>query len=229
MIETIKNLIKLRIINKNNFYINNDLELFEINNSEVSKLIQKKIVPLVGCSTYPLNEIMLMVGSVVRFNPTHIFEWGTHVGKSARIFYETIKFLNLQTEIISIDLPDNEYHQEHPGLRRGKFVKNKKNVKLYQGDGLKKSLEIYLNLKNCRPLFFLDGDHQYDTVSRELSEIIKNVKNPKILIHDTFFQKNSSYNTGPYMAILNLEKKYKKKFKIIHTMTGLPGMTLVYK
>ena len=59
--------------------------------------------------------------------------------------------------------------------------------------------------------------------------LIRLSKDPKILIHDTFFQKNSNYNIGPYMAILDLEKKYKNKFKIIHTMTGLPGMTLVYK
>ena len=229
MFEKIKNFLKSKVIHRDKFYINKNLELFEINNHEVSKFIQNKILPIVGHSPNPLNEILLMVGAVVRFTPTHIFEWGTHVGKSARIFYETANFLKLQTEIVSIDLPDDQDHEEHPGQNRGKFVRNKNNVNLYQGDGLKKSLEIYSSIDNCRPLFFLDGDHKYETVSKELNHIIENVKDPKILIHDTFFQKNSNYNIGPYNAILDLEKKYQNKFKIIHTMTGLPGMTLVYK
>jgi cephalosporin hydroxylase len=204
---------------------------FEVNNWDLSAFIVRKIIPVVGVHPFPLNELSLMVAAVAGVNPTHIFEWGTHIGKSARIFYETCKFLNIDTEIHSVDLPDDVQHVEHPHSKRGKLVKGKKNIFLHLGDGVNVSLDIYRNLnKEARVLFYLDGDHSYETVSRELFSIISTVKNPHIVLHDTFCQSpESGYNIGPAMAIEDAMKQFSQiKFKRIETKTGLPGMTYLY-
>lgn len=220
-----------RFLNKNQSpAVNLDCKYFEVNNWLISDFILKKIIPLVGIHPYPLNELMLMVAAVCRIKPTHIFEWGTHFGKSARIFYETTKYFNISSEIHSIDLPDKVLHTEHPGVNRGELVKNIKQVSLYQGDGLTVALKLYQQLKPSVSLFFLDGDHQYQSIERELTSIIKNITQAHILIHDTFNQsKKSGYNTGPHRAVKTfLTNVPKKHYQIISTTTGLPGMTFLY-
>jgi len=204
---------------------------FEANNWDISSFILRKIIPVVGIQPFPLNELQLMVAAVAWTKPTHIFEWGTHIGKSARIFYETGIFLKNGTVIHSIDLPDNIAHIEHPYNSRGKLVKNKKNVILHQGDGVDTAIKIYQDLgTGIKPLFYLDGDHSYDTVVRELSSIIAKVNKPSIILHDTFYQtEESGYNTGPHRAINDVLQKFPdSKFKRIDTNTGLPGMTFLY-
>jgi hypothetical protein len=99
---------------------------FQVNNWDLSSFILRKIIPTVGLHPFPLNELSLITASVAWVNPTHIFEWGTHIGKSARIFYETCKFIGIKAEIHSIDLPDDIDHVEHPHNKRGKFVAGKK-------------------------------------------------------------------------------------------------------
>lgn len=203
----------------------------EADNWKVSAFILRKIVPAVGIHPFPLNELSLMVAAVAWSKPTHIFEWGTHIGKSARIFYETCKFLKIDTAIHSIDLPDNIAHVEHPQHARGKLVKGKKNVTLHQGDGVDTALKIYETLEaDAKVLFYLDGDHSHETVYRELTSIMEKVKNPKIILHDTFYQtKESNYNIGPFKAIEDALSKFPGiSFKRIDTNTGLPGMTFLY-
>lgn len=90
---------------------------FEIRNNIVSEFILSKLIPIVGIQPYPLSELNLMVASVCYIRPSHIFEWGTHVGKSARIFFEICKHFGFDTEIHSIDLPNNVDHVEHPGAK----------------------------------------------------------------------------------------------------------------
>lgn len=204
---------------------------FEVNNWDLSSFILKKIVPVVGAHPFPLNELLLMTAAVARTKPTHIFEWGTHIGKSARIFYETCKYLKLDTEIHSIDLPDDIEHMEHPHSSRGKLVRGKRNVFLHQGDGVETSLQLYKKQqKNIRTLFYLDGDHSYETVSRELNAILREVADPCILLHDTFYQTaESGYNIGPFKAIEDcLSRDKHVQFHRIDTNTGLPGMTFLY-
>lgn len=206
---------------------------FEVDNGVVSYFVLRKVIPIVGLTPFPLNELQLMTASVCRFRPTHIFEWGTHIGKSARVFYETARYFNIPTEIHSIDLPDNVEHIENPHSKRGRLVKGKKNVFLHLGDGLDTALQIYGKLPSeSRVLFFVDGDHGYESVKREVAGIIGRVKNPIILAHDTFYQTDDSgYNVGPYKAIKEAlgEQVGKSQFKVIETKTGLPGMTLLYK
>ena len=204
---------------------------FEVNNWDISSFILRKIIPVAGVHPFPLSELSLMVAAVAWSNPTHIFEWGTHIGKSARIFYETCKFLKIDTQIHSIDLPDDIDHDEHPHKTRGKLVRGKKNVFLHQGDGVDTSLRLYSTLNaGDRALFFLDGDHSYDTVYRELNSILETVSNPMLILHDTFYQtERSGYNVGPAKAIEDILSKFTDlNFKRIDTNTGLPGMTYLY-
>lgn len=214
--------------------LNLDCTEFEVDNWVISDFILKELVPIVGIRPFPLNELVLMVAAVCRLRPTHIFEWGTHLGKSARIFYETSRKFKIGVEIHSIDLPDDVEHVEHPKNQRGVLVKNITDVKLYQGDGLSTSLEIYRSIKDkfqCRPLLFLDGDHEYESVKRELRGVIDNVPNANIIVHDTFYQSpNSGYNIGPHQAFQDVLPELRKKgYKTIGTSIGLPGMILVYK
>lgn len=206
---------------------------FETSGWKLSELIIEKLVPAVGVHPFPLNELLLMSGAVARFQPQLIFEWGTHIGKAARVFYEVTRALNLDTAVHSIDLPDDAEHGEHPHERRGMLVKGIKKVRLHQGDGLNTSLGIMKKSKKnsdgSRVLFFIDGDHSYESVKRELSQILVEAPKATILLHDTFYQSpDAKYNVGPYQAINDCLKN-NKKYKRIDTKTGLPGMTLLYR
>ena len=116
--------------------INAHCREFEVNKWALSEFIVRRLLPVVGIHPFPLDELLLMSAAVCRMRPRHIFEWGTHVGKSARIFYETSRWLGLDTTIHSIDLPDHVPHAEHPGVQRGMMVRGLASVRLYQGDGL---------------------------------------------------------------------------------------------
>ena len=171
-----------------------------------------------------------MSSAIVKLKPTHIFEWGTHLGISARIFYEVCKNYNINTIINSVDLPDDVEHIEHPGIQRGIKVKGLKNVILHQGDGLNISIEIANKLKGeNKLLFFLDGDHSFESVSRELNGIHNAFPKSYKLIHDTFYQSSKSgYNIGPHEAIKEFLEQNPNQYKKISTDLGLPGMTLLY-
>ncbi len=231
MINKIKNYLGSKLLNPNKILLNIECTEFEIDNWEVSKFIVKKIIPIVGLHLYPLNELMLMVSAVCRFRPDYIFEWGTGVGKSARIFSESANFLNIDTKIYSSDLPASSNHPDHPGKLIAKYAKRESQIIFLIGDGLNNSLKIYKNLnKKVSTLFFLDGDHDYKSVKKELEMLISCIEKPKILIHDTFFQsKDSNYNLGPHKAIEEILKhNMKYNFRKIETKTGLPGMCLLY-
>jgi cephalosporin hydroxylase len=216
------------------FVPNEDLARFEVNNWELSNIVLNSIVPAVGVHPFPLNELMLLSGAVVRFKPRYILEWGTHIGKSARAFYETAAAVGLVLVIHSIDLPNDTDHVEHPGSSRGKLVRGLTNVILHQGDGLDTSLQILGTLEGdeqlgSTSLFFVDGDHSFNSVKRELSNIMMSAPKAKILLHDTFYQEEGShYNVGPYRAIGECLRESPDKYHRIDSATGLPGMTLLY-
>ena len=149
---------------------------------------------------------------------------------SARVFHEICKKYEINAIIHSIDLPDDIEHIEHPGEKRGLKVKGIKNVILHQGDGLDTSIEIAKKLDDkSKLLFFLDGDHSYDSVTRELYGINKAFPKANMIIHDTFYQStDSGYNIGPFEAVGNFLEKHPNHYKKISTDIGLPGMTLLY-
>lgn len=219
---------KYKLINSR---VNLDCSEFEVNNWIISEFIIEKLVPIVGIHPFPLNELSLLVSAVCWLKPSHIFEWGTNIGKSARIFYETTTYFGINSKIHSTDLPDNIEHIEHPKENRGIMVKDISQVILHQGDGLEISLEIYKKIKKkIRPLFFCDGDHDYRAVKCELKSIISNVPNASILVHDTFYQsKKSKYNIGPYRAVNEILALKSNNYRTISQNLGLPGMTLLYK
>ena len=227
-----KFLTRLGVVAPGNVSPNPGGSEFEVNNWMISDFVLSRLVPVVGVHPYPLNELMLMAGAVCRFRPTHVFEWGTNVGSSARVFYETAKRFGISLEIHSIDLPSDVEHVEQPGRRRGKLVKGKRGVFLHLGDGLETSLAIYRTLpETSRVFFFVDGDHSYESVRRELAAIVDQVREPKVLLHDTFFQSpDSGYNVGPHMAIRDVlnELPDARCLRMMETKTGLPGMTLIY-
>lgn len=210
---------------------NKNCSEYEVDNWILSKFIIEKLFPIVGIHPFPVNELLLITSSICYFKPSHIFDWGTNVGKSARIFYETSKYFQINAEIHSIDLPEDINHVEHPHGEMGRLVRGISEVKLHFGDGLDTSLEICRSAeKVTNPLFLLDGDHEYESVYRELEGIINMIDNPVILVHDTFFQsEESGYNIGPYNAVEKIIFENENKFKIVATNTGLPGMTLLYK
>ncbi len=221
-----------RGFSKQSIAVNTDASELEINNWLLSGFVVYDLVPVVGIHPYPVNELCLMAAAVCSMQPTHIFEWGTNIGKSARIFYETARQFGIKTEIYSIDLPDDVDHAEHPGKKRGMLVKNLPGITLLLGDGLDTALGIYAELKHhggVRPLFFIDGDHSYDSVVRELQGIITAVPDASILIHDTFYQSSESgYNIGPFKAVKDVLGKSSAEYKVLSENLGLPGMTFLY-
>ncbi|MDP2385903.1 MAG: class I SAM-dependent methyltransferase [Bacteroidota bacterium] len=204
---------------------------FEVNNWIVSDFVVNKLVPVVGFHPFPLTELMLMTATVCRFKPELIFEWGTNIGKSARIFYEISKTFDIKTEVHSIDLPDDVFHNEHPKNDRGRMVKGIKEVQLHQADGLECSLGL---IKQKAPkgkvLFFVDGDHSYESVKKELETILEHVPDAVVLLHDTFYQsEEAKYNVGPHKAVKEVMAKHGEKYTVLSINMGLPGMSLVYK
>jgi cephalosporin hydroxylase len=202
---------------------------FEVDLWTLSDFLLEKIVPVVGVRPYPLNELLLMTAAACRLRPSVVFEWGTHIGVSARVFFECQKAFNLGFEIHSIDLPPDATHVEHPGQEHGRLVRGLGKVHLHRGDGVKVALELWHKLgKPKRPLFFVDGDHAYESVRDELSEIFAEIPDASVLAHDSFFQSaESKYNIGPALAIDEVVGRFPSRFKIIKSNLGLPGMTLL--
>ncbi len=209
--------------------VNPQFKEFEVNNWDLSGFIIDKLLPIVGYHPYPLNELLLMTGALCRIHPDHLFEWGTHLGKSARIFFETRQRFQLKTVIHSVDLPPDVSHIEHPGKEYAKFLKGIQGVKLYRGDGLEIATKLGKSFDPSAILmFFLDGDHSFESVSRELEILSASFPSASILVHDTFYQDPAcGYNIGPYKAIQQLLGRNPSRYRLIETCTGLPGMSLL--
>jgi hypothetical protein len=109
----------------------------------------------------------------------------------------------LAFEIHSIDLPADMMHVEHPGMEHGRLVRGLPGVHLHRGDGVTVALAQWEQLgRPAKPLFFVDGDHAYESVLRELDMIFATVPDGSALVHDAFFQSaQSCYNVGPARAV----------------------------
>jgi len=202
---------------------------FEVDLWVLSRFLLEKIVPVVGTHPYPLNELLLMSAAACRLRPSVVFDWGTHIGASARIFYECDQAFKLGYEIHSVDLPPDANHVEHPGEEHGRLVRGLAKVHLHRGNGVKVALDQWQKLgRPKRPLFFVDGDHAYESVRDELDEIFSTVPDASALAHDTFYQSaESGYNVGPARAVEDMVEKFPSRFRIVKSGLGLPGMTLL--
>lgn len=209
---------------------NRECTEFEVDAWQLSSFVMERLVPVVGTHPFPLHELMLLSGAVCRFRPPHIFEWGTHIGKSARAFYETVRHYGIASEIHSVDLPDDIEHVEHPSSERGRLVRGLERVHLHQGDGVDVSLALWTKAGRPEPaLFFVDGDHSEQSVYRELSSIVGRVSRPLVLLHDAFYQSpQSGYNVGPHRAIERVLAEHPGRFRRLDSGLGLPGMALLY-
>src|ERR1019366_7150299 len=169
---------------------NFDSSEFEVNKKVIFQFVLDKLSPLMD-GPFPLDEMMLMAAAAIRFNPKLILEWGTNVGYSAKIFYETVKAFSLRSEIHSIDLPDDATHVEHNPEKVGILIRDIDEIKLHRGDGVNIALDLAKDYPDANVLFFVDGDHEYESVKRELIAITEKVKYPIIIIHDTLNQSSN--------------------------------------
>lgn len=202
---------------------------FEVDLWTLSRFVMGKIVPVVGTHPYPLNELLLMTAAACRLKPSVVFDWGTHIGASARIFFECDQAFKLGYEIHSIDLPPEATHIEHPGQEHGRLVRGLPKVHLHRGNGVEVALSQWQRLgRPRRPLFFVDGDHAYESVYGELNQIFSTIPDASALAHDTFFQSaEANYNVGPARAIKDIVAKFPTRFRVVNSGLGLPGMTLL--
>ncbi|WP_439922636.1 class I SAM-dependent methyltransferase [Nitrobacter sp. JJSN] len=202
---------------------------FEVDLWTLSDFVLGKVVPAVGVRPYPLNELLLMTAAACRLKPSVVFDWGTHIGVSARVFYECARAFGLGYEIHSVDLPPDASHVEHPGQEHGRLVRGLSGVHLHRGNGVEVALDQWSRMgKPARPLFFVDGDHALESVRDELTRIFNTVSDAAVIAHDTFRQSSeSNYNIGPALAIEELTKRSPFRFKLIHSGLGLPGMTFI--
>lgn len=200
----------------------------EANKWTLSEFVLRRIVPIVGVHPYPLDELLLMSSTMAYFRPDVIIEWGTHYGKSARTFYEISDYLHLGATIHTIDLAINMLHAENnlDARERAIYLRGLP-VSLHLGDGVTVAKEIVTHLKPKLPLFFVDGDHSFESVSNELKSIKEICRSAVVLVHDTFFQgSESKYNCGPYEALKEFTDNNRLPRQA--TVLGLPGMSLTY-
>jgi hypothetical protein len=202
---------------------------FEVDLWILSQFILQRAVPVIGIHPYPLNEQLLAAAAVCRLKPGIVFDWGTNRGASARLFWECAKAFRLEYQIHSVDLPPDVPHVEHPGDQRGRLVRGLENVHLHLGDGVSVALEQWERASRpSRPLFFVDGDHAYESVFNELRRAFDAVPDASALVHDTFFQSaESGYNVGPAEAVRRIIALDPQRFTVLDSGPGLPGMTLL--
>lgn len=198
----------------------------QVNNYVVAKFIVDELNYIVGHWPYPPPELYLMVCAVCWIKPQLIIEWGTNVGNSARVFWTAATKFDIPCQIHSVDLPEDVSHSENIKMDRGVLVRGLPRVKLHIGDGLDIAMKIFREQPSgTRSLFFLDGDHSYQSVMRELEGISCIAPDAAMLIHDTH---PSWGNDGPHHAVQNFQRSNPGKYEAVRTELGLPGMTFMY-
>lgn len=111
--------------------ISKEGSIFEVDCWVLSEILLDRVIPKIGISPYPLNEQMLMAAAIAFVKPKMIIEWGTHFGKSARLFWEVKEALSLDCQIYTIDSMDPN-HPEFPGAKRGSYL-HKTDIKQLTG------------------------------------------------------------------------------------------------
>jgi hypothetical protein len=127
-----------------------------------------------------------------------------------------------RTAIHTIDLHDPS-HAEYPGRALGKMIRGLPVVQHY-GDGFEIANSLLPTFAGSECLLFLDGDHAYESVAKELTLVTQHPNVVGVLVHDTFYQPGSAYNHGPYEAVQQFLASHAVR-QVVHAHLGLPGMT----
>ena len=197
-------------------------DLLEVDKWAASAMV-RTLQAIVGDQPYPADELLLMTAAFAFHRPETVIDIGTHLGKSARIWHELSTRLHTASSIHTVDVLDPT-HPEFPGAGHAAYVRAKP-VQIHIGDGAAVAEGLVRPAPRRRYLLFLDGDHRFETVSREL-EVLRQLSGGAALIHDTFFQPSSRYNHGPYLAIQQFLKTYTPR-QVLHLQSGLPGMSYI--
>lgn len=151
---------------------------------------------------YGDDEVCFMAETVERYRPSHVFEWGTNRGSSARIWFECARLLKLDCEVHTIELPIWLAHlsPEHPGVDWAEQIRDAPEVQTHRGEGAFVAVSLCLEIEAPRPLFFVDGDHSFEAVRRELAMIGHSAPKAVIVLHDTNHVEGFG-PTGPAAAV----------------------------
>lgn len=175
-----------------------------------------------GLPAYGDDEVRFVEEILRQLQPTHVFEWGTNVGASARLFYEAALEYQYPCEVHTVELPLALAHldRDHPGEERyGQWIMDLP-IHTYRGDGLTVSLKLYRKLKPEWALFFIDGYHSKEQVLKELLGIFAAAPTAAILLHDTH------QLVGPLKAIREFDPEARGYTE--QTCSSDSGMTMLW-
>jgi cephalosporin hydroxylase len=189
-----------------------------------SKFVTESLLPRAGHWPYPPGELQLMTVVMLWWQPDVIFEWGTNLGNSARVFHWIAEAFAIDTQIHSIDLPPDVAHVENVRELRGMLVRKFSDVHLHLGDGADKAVELFAALKPKRPLFYVDGDHRAEAVTRELDAIHAVAPAAPILVDDTH---DWQISDSPRPAMLQFLDRHQGEYEVFEMVATLPGMSLL--
>lgn len=166
-----------------------------------------KRVRAFGLPAYGDQEVQFFESVLKRLRPTHVFEWGTNVGASARLFYEAALELGYPCEVHTTEIPDYLalLDRDHPGERYGIWIKALP-VHRHRGYGLLESIDWHRKLKPEQALFYLDGNHSYGVVLAELEEVSALDSDAVIMVHDTI-----KYTGGAVATFCESHPKYARE------------------
>lgn len=177
--------------------------------TEGQELIESLMIP-----GYGFDEVGFIEETLLLLKPDFIGEWGTNRGSSARIFYELTQLHEISCKIHTVELPAvlAQLDPAHSGASTGALLADIP-VTCHQGDGVTEALEQYALSKTVRPLFFLDGEHLYENVFREIVSVNRYDPDAWMLIHDT--------RHGPGIAA----EQYNNRFPAHYEVTILGSQT----
>lgn len=167
-------------------------------------------IALLKMGDYSDEDIGFMAHVVGEVQPTHIFEWGTNVGASARIFYELTEDWIPTVDIHSTDWrPPGSRCFEFPDRYQGYWVDGLP-VTLHEGDGLKTTLEGFKWAKPARALVYLDDGHLFEENYVALETLHREHPDVSILVDDArtgeplaALEEFFLVNPGAYTAVSN--------------------------
>jgi hypothetical protein len=173
---------------------------------------------------YGDDEVGFMADTLRLYRPSHVFEWGTNRGSSARIWFEAAQLLELDCVVHTFELPIwlAYLSPEHPGVDWAQQIRDVPAVQAHRGDGGFAAVSLCLEIGATRPLFFVDGDHSFEAVRRELTMIGRAVPHAVIVLHDTNHPASHG-PTGPAQAVTEylLERSHAITVEVLESQAGM--------